>query len=142
MANVETFVLHGLKRSGNHAFVNWFCSGRGRLYHINNAFPIAKEILHDGYFDFPQNLSRFLRKRFLKRVAKIGLGPADVLISIEDFPYSEGFFRTDRELRNLLIVRSPENVFASRIHKAFKVDMPAYPREMSERLWSESLNSG
>ena len=132
MTNVETFVLHGLKSSGNHAFVNWFRSGRGRLYHINNAFPIAKEILHDGYFDFPQNLSRFLRKRFLKRVAKVGLGAADVLISIEDFPYSEGFFRTDRELRNLLIVRSPENVFASRIHKAFKVNMPAYPRQMSE----------
>jgi len=141
VANVETFVLHGLKRSGNHAFVNWFRSGRGRLYHINNAFPIAKEILHNGYFDFPQNLSRLLRKRFLKRVAKIGLGPADVLISIEDFPYSEAFFRTDRELRNLLIVRSPENVFPAESTRPLRwICRPI--RVKCQRLWSEPLNSG
>lgn len=132
--NVETFVLHGLKRSGNHAFANWLCSGRGRIYHINNAFPISKEILREGYFDFPQDLRRLLWKHFFKRLYKIGIGTSDVLISIEDFPYSEGFFQTGRELRNLLIVRSPENVFASRIYKAFKVNMPAYPREMSEAM--------
>ena len=39
------------------------------------------------------------------------------------------FAAVDVPLQRLLVVRMPDQLFASRIRKAFTVDMPAYPRE-------------
>lgn len=115
------YVLHGMKRSGNHALVNWLLP-QLRCAFINNAIPIGP-ILRGGMF--PERVPfEAWRSRFAP-----GSGEMDTfLVSLEDHALEVLPFLTDGiELRRLLIVRRPDQLFSSRIRKAFRVAMPAYP---------------
>lgn len=118
------YVLHGMKRSGNHALVNWLLP-QLQCDFINNAIPLGP-ILRGSPFPGPVPFVAWWRKQ--RR------GPVDVaqslLVTLEDHALQAlPFHPHDVELRRLLVVRRPDQLFSSRIRKAGRVDMPAYPTD-------------
>lgn len=115
------YVLHGMKRSGNHALVNWLLP-QLRCTFINNAIPIGP-ILRGGMFP-----ERVPFEAWRSRFAPVSGEMDTLLVSLEDHALEVLPFLADGiELRRLLIVRRPDQLFSSRIRKAFRVAMPAYP---------------
>ena len=126
----DAIFFHGMKRSGNHAVIDWIADNVGSVRHFNNVFPIAKILEKPGLFEFPIPFRKFVKSRqewheFFARKPKVSL------LSIEDHRFSRDFFEDAGRTSNILLLRSAENVFSSRIRKGFEVDMPAYPREMN-----------
>lgn len=116
------YVLHGMKRSGNHALVNWLLP-QLRCVFVNNAIPLGP-ILRGKPFPRPLPFAAWWRKQ--------QRGPLDaaqtLLVTLEDHALQAlPFLPQGIELRRLLVVRRPEQLFSSRIRKAARVDMPAYP---------------
>ena len=119
MSGATLWLLHGMKRSGNHALVNWLQPQLDAAF-FNNLVPLGP-LLRGRPMPAPEDYARWR--------ATHG-APSRVLASLEDhdlalFPFTA----VDAPLRRLLAVRMPDQLFASRIRKAFVVDMPAYPRE-------------
>lgn len=113
-------LLHGMKRSGNHALVNWLQPMLRAAFH-NNAIPLGP--LLRGR---PMPARRPYREWL---AAQAGPPPQRVLVSLEDHPLDTSpFTSVDAPLTRVLLVRMPDQLFASRIRKASLVDMPAYPR--------------
>ena len=118
------YVLHGMKRSGNHALVNWL---RPQLQcdFVNNAIPLGP-ILRGG--SFPNLLP------FPEWWQRQGRGPMEavktLLVTLEDHALHALPFHTHNiDMRRLLVVRRPDQLFSSRIRKASRVEMPAYPAD-------------
>jgi len=75
-------------------------------------------------------------QRFLQMLAG-PLWPRDhrALVSLEDHELDVQPFRnTPSSVTHVLILRHPQNLFASRIRKAFLIDHPAYPRHAGKLL--------
>lgn len=116
----RTVLFHGLKRSGNHAVVNWLILDQKFLF-VNNIVPI--EDIYSGVKALPQELS--MAEVILRGRIKAGrrLNPlllsANVLLSLEDHDPFYSPFRQDlkRPLQNIFVVRGFRNLFASRIRK-------------------------
>ncbi|MEZ5492637.1 MAG: hypothetical protein R3F50_20330 [Gammaproteobacteria bacterium] len=134
-------VQYGMKRSGNHAITNWLLPKLNAIY-FNNIVPM--EDIIRGRKTVP-DLDRFAswfahRQRddsnSLQTLYK-DISPMfkPVYVSLEDFPLNLSAFAVNNPV-NILIIRSFENMMSSRIHKAFKTNMAAYPREMSPVLES------
>lgn len=117
-----------MKRSGNHVVINWM-AGCGRFFHINNALPVSYELSESRHFSYPVSMARVMARKRIKRIRSMGLRPATYLISVEDMPISVPLFDTQGESTNILLVRDPENLFASRIKKASAKHRAAYPRK-------------
>lgn len=116
--DARLFLLHGLKRSGNHALVQWLLPQLGAAF-FNNLVPLGP-LLRGKPMPAPAPYAAWR--------ARHG-APARVLASLEDHPLAlSPFVDVDVATTRLLIVRMPDHLFASRIRKAFTVDMPAYPR--------------
>ena len=114
-------LLHGMKRSGNHALVNWLQPMLRAAFH-NNAIPLGP--LLRGR---PMPAPRPYREWLARQAPPV---PSRVHVSLEDHALDTSPFTTiDAPLTRLLLVRVPDQLFASRIRKASRVDMPAYPRE-------------
>lgn len=121
------FIVHGLKRSGNHAVIDWL-SRQGPFLFYNNLIPI-KPIL-DGTRPMPEprDFNEFLKKRIGGRIARMRYCYRHLIASIEDHALETVLFSNVRPpITNILIVRSAENLFASRIRKGFALQHPAYP---------------
>lgn len=113
-------LFHGLKRSGNHAVVNWLLSSQKVLF-VNNIVPI--EDIYSGIKPLPQKVS--MARAILKGRMKAGrslnssfLSP-NVLLSLEDHDpfYSPFQVNLNRPVQNIFVVRGFRNLFASRIRK-------------------------
>jgi hypothetical protein len=117
------WVLHGAKRSGNHALVNWLLPQlRGAF--VNNAIPLGP-ILRGRAIPAPVRFEEWWRKR--QGAATTGHG--SLLVSMEDHELSVlPFMEEGIDMRRILVVRQPRQLFSSRLRKASRVDMPAYPR--------------
>jgi hypothetical protein len=133
----RTIFFHGLRRSGNHAVINWILTGLPGTFHVNDAFPIGRELRQPGTYAFPYRYDSFLISKLgYRRLARVLMG-ARLLISFEDFPIDQRFFRNPPKARQVLVVRSARNVFASRIRSAFGEPKSPYARAFDERMRRE-----
>lgn len=120
------YLLHGMKRSGNHALVNWLQPQLGFRF-LNNVIPIAPILLNQKKMPAPVDYDVW------RHSANIGKTP--VLASLEDHDLKVNPFKNiDSRFVRLLIVRHPDNLFSSRIHKAFLINNPAYPRNNGDLM--------
>ncbi len=126
-----TFILHGLKRSGNHALVSWLTATAPFVFY-NNIIPMEHVLKGTAEIpDAPVPFRSWLAKHGkLKFWGKITIRFKYVLTSLEDHEMTfRPFSKLPARSRNLLILRDPYNLFASRIRKASLVPSLAYGRE-------------
>lgn len=120
MSTPHLWLLHGLKRSGNHALVNWLQPQLQATF-FNNLIPLGNLLRGQ-----PMPAPRPYRDWLAAQSSPVG---GRVLASFEDHALeTTRFSDIDVPVTRLLLLRSPDQLFASRIRKAFRVDMPAYPR--------------
>lgn len=132
------YLLHGMKRSGNHAVINWLLPQTG-CTHFNNFIPIGK-VLRGSPIPAATDLDIWRDKQ----AVRTGERPDHLLVSLEDHDLRTQPFRNIRiPITRLLVLRDPRQLFSSRIRKASKVEMPAYPRtnnavmQRAIRLWKQ-----
>lgn len=118
-------LLNGLKRSGNHVFIEWVRANSNILF-FNNAVWIER-VLRGAPLPEPIRFDDWLDKQspipFLARVRAIN---KDVLVSFEDMePEWRLFSAMPQRILSILIVRDPYNLFASRI-RAAKLNLLAF----------------
>ena len=124
------FIISGLRRSGNHAIINWLFHQCGNLSFLNNIGP-------------HQEVKRLRYKKF-----KLGSKPNRLMVSYEDKPSNESVFKknesrfgSSQKVYTLLILRDPFNLIASRIAwkdaqgKEFREDVTH--RKHIIALWKE-----
>jgi hypothetical protein len=118
----------GLKRSGNHAIINWLLP-QARCVFFNNIVPIAPILLGRAELPAPCDYDQWLADRLTRGQKLAGLlRKTTILASIEDHELDlKPFTSLPAGTRNIVLLRDPENFFASRIRKGFKIDHPAYP---------------
>lgn len=115
------WLLHGMKRSGNHALVNWLQPQLAAAF-FNNLVPLG-ELLRGKPMPAPRPYRAWLDAR------RDATPEGRVLASLEDHDLAlVPFVDIDVPMTRLLVLRTPDQLFASRIRKASVVDMPAYPR--------------
>lgn len=122
-----------MKRSGNHAIINWL-EAHGRFIFFNNAIPIAPILRGDKTIPPPRAFAPWLRHHIFPQetrsayfMEKLRLRRHSLIVSLEDHDLRlRPFFQVPCQVTNVLIVRDPDNLFASRIRKASLVDNPAY----------------
>jgi hypothetical protein len=121
MSPAQLIVLQGMKRSGNHALVSWL-EPQFRFTFFNNVIPIAPILSGEVQMPEPVDYRLWSARADLKGCA--------ALVSIEDHDLSTTYFRNiDVCWQRVLIVRHPENLFSSRVRKAFLLsNHPAYPQ--------------
>lgn len=133
----DALLFHGMKRSGNHVVINWILSGGSFAFH-NNVLPFDR---YHGAVGIP--FRRLAPAILWKEVRRGSWRASRRIISLEDTPITTpalpgGPART----RNVLIVRAPANLFASRIRKASSTEKSAYslaPANLhrTAELWKE-----
>lgn len=128
----RVLVVHGLKRSGNHAIINWL-KAHDRFIFFNNAIRIAPILNGKKTISPPEDFSLWLKqKRFLTRVA---LYRRSLIVSLEDHDLQiRLFLNVPYPVSNILILREPYNLFSSRIRKASSVNNPAYPKHTGSAM--------
>ena len=117
-------LMHGMKRSGNHAIGHWFLPQLQGAY-FNNLVPLG-DILRGRPMPAPQPFAAWREAQAQRRGERI----ERLLVTLEDHDLRfNPFVDIDIPTRHLLVLRDPRQVFSSRIRKAFRVEMPAYPRQ-------------
>lgn len=118
------YLMHGMKRSGNHAITNWLMP-QIDCTHFNNVIPIG-EILRGRHIPDPEPFDQWHQRQQQLRSNEIS---AELLVTLEDHDLQLVPFKEfGLPVRRLLVLRDPRQLFSSRVRKAFRVDMPAYPR--------------
>ena len=145
------FIVHGMKRSGNHAIINWI-KAHGQFIFINNAIPVTAEILRGQEeipppTEFTQWMSTRIFPRYLQPFLfffrKVILHRRSAIIGLEDNDLPVRLFHNPpHDIINILIVRDPYNLFSSRIRRAPVVNIPeVFPKDTdvymqrAVRLW-------
>ncbi len=146
----NTIIVHGMKRSGNHAIINWLKAHDSFLF-FNNIIPVTPILRGEEPMPAPQDFDLWLQRRmapsnirrhihkgnrlyaaYLRHVALRG---RSLMVSLEDHEMQlRPFIEVPEGTINLLIIRDPYNLFASRIRRAFLIDKPAYPREAGPQI--------
>lgn len=132
----RVFIVHGMKRSGNHAVINWICA-QGRFVVLNNVIPIAPILRGEKPMPPPKDFTSSLGAgvlRMHRRFANVLWDPSvqeySVIASLEDHELDvQPFSDVPCDIQNILIVRDVHNLFASRIRKSSLIDSPAYPSD-------------
>jgi len=127
-------MIHGMKRSGNHAVINWL-KAHDRFVFFNNIIPVAAILRGKRTVPPPEDFRLWLKQRLLSGnphypyfVIRFALRRQSLIVSLEDHALQvRPFFNVPLDVTNVLIVRDPYNLFASRIRKSGAVDNPAYP---------------
>lgn len=141
-------LVHGMKRSGNHAIINWLRPHANFVF-FNNVVPI-KPIL-TGETPYPEPIpfnawvQQRLRAKYFKPIVPLyalTIKKRPLIASLEDHELTYcPFINPNYEITNLLIMRDAKNVFASRIRKGMSRNSPVYsnaPGAMMDRstnLW-------
>lgn len=124
----KVFIVNGLKRSGNHAIINWLRAHAKFEFH-NNVIPV-RPILNGAPLPSPfDSMGAFLESRMPCRPERMPFSWGRyIMFSLEDMDTTIRLFANldDLKLCNILILRDPRNLFASRIRKAGIVNNPAY----------------
>lgn len=129
------YLFHGMKRSGNHAVIEWLLPQVNCAF-VNNAIPLGP-ILRGRPFPAPTRFSSWLAKQ---EVAAEIQSQDGLLVSLEDHDLSVSPFPCEGlDLQRILLVRQPENLFSSRLRKAWRVDMPAYTRSYEDAVMQRAI---
>lgn len=121
----SVYLLHGMKRSGNHGFVRWLLPQIDGTF-INNAIPIGPILRGVKALPEPMPLDTWLAGRTDFR----GRGETSLLVGLEDLELTATPLVANADkVRNLLILRRPEQMFSSRLRHASHVEMVAFPRQ-------------
>lgn len=131
MPSKRLIVIHGMKRSGNHALARWIqAQTRGPFF--NNVVPTTPIILGLGPARYPVTYGALdVVDRYISGHEEATGCAEDTIVSVEDHRLDVlDHTSFPMPVLNLLIVRDPWNLFASRIKKAFSVHKPQYPRSM------------
>lgn len=134
------FIVHGMKRSGNHAVLNWL-KAHDHFIHFNNVYRIAMVL--DGEIKLPEKPDPY--RQWLKaRYKEKGMGalfpferlcPRSYIASFEDHRLDwQAFSGAPLPVINLIIVRDIKNLMASRIKKGMSRDSRAYPTEYNDDM--------
>lgn len=119
------YLFHGMKRSGNHAVIDWLLQ-QMRCAFVNNAIPLGP-ILRGRPFPAPAAFAAWLAGQEIANEAEVR---NRLLVSLEDHDLSVSPFEYEGlNLQRVLLVRQPEHLFSSRLRKAWRVNMPAYTRD-------------
>lgn len=135
-------MIYGLKRSGNHGIINWLLGQDHFFLFANNIIPIAPIIRGEEIVPKPRAIEPWLkervfcgRKKLLWPIFKLYPDIWSFAASLEDHSLDTKFFKGESpETAELLILRDPFNLFASRVKKAFNIEHDAYPREIGGEL--------
>lgn len=138
------FLIHHMKRSGGHAVIDWLIECTPGAAFVNNEIPI-KHILSnqrsipDGSLPYEKWLrSKSRLPRFADRITT----SSTMFVSLEDHELGVKPFHHP-DLQTIVILRQPENLFASRIKKAALTNLKAYnlsdPQFLDRaiRIWKE-----
>ena len=125
----KALLFRGMKRSGNHALCNWLNSKDDFLF-FNNIIPLAAILRGEKTLPPAMPINRWLVRRgpwpFLNYFKARG---RNLLFGIEDHPLDlQPFSDWPAHGRQILLLRDPYNLFASRIRKAALVDNLSYAR--------------
>ncbi len=117
----RSILVHGMKRSGNHAIIQWMLA-QGEFKFYNNIIPVGAILRGDRTLPEPLDFAAWRAERVTPEQS--------ICASLEDHPPSvRPFAELPADVTQVLILRDPENFFASRIRKAGKAAHPAYPSE-------------
>ncbi len=110
-------LFHGLKRSGNHAVINWL-RGQAPISFANNIIPTRPIRWGQAAMPGPRPFRRWLERARLRKTLKWEPAGDQLLVSLEDLePGLMPFAEVECSFLHVLLVRSAENVFASRLHR-------------------------
>jgi hypothetical protein len=121
-------VVHGLKRAGNHAVINWL-RGHAPFEFFNNVIWINSILKGEPYPPPYENVDALLKTRIASRWERFIVSwTRPVMVSLEDHPLSVSAFKHPERIRtvNVLVLRDPRNLFASRIRMAGRLDVPCF----------------
>lgn len=119
----EIHLLHGMKRSGNHAIVNWLLP-QLHCQVFNNAIPLGP-LLRGA----PMPTMHPFAAWRSEQERRLGTPLHRAIVTLEDHDLRLApFHDVNVPLQRVLVLRNPRDLFSSRIRKAFRVEMPAYPR--------------
>ncbi len=139
----RVILVHGMKRSGNHGIIHWL-EAHDQFVFFNNVIPISPILTGERLLPPPEAFRAWLQEQPLTRAegnyaAEVGEilslykegsdhEERSVIASLEDHDLRvRPFHSPPREATNVLILRDPYNMLASRIRKASSADDPAYP---------------
>ncbi len=134
----RVIVVHGMKRCGNHAIINWLKAHDSFIF-FNNIIPIDYILRGEKMVPPPEDFTLWIQKQFFPLfprnrqfahfLMKFVLRKCSLLISLEDHDLQfNPFLKIPCDITNILIVRDPCNLFSSRIRKSSLVENPAYPK--------------
>lgn len=124
-----------MKRSGNHAVIEWLLPQAGCAF-VNNAIPLGP-ILRGRPFPAQVEFDAWLAAQEIEAGTHSQRG---LLVSLEDHELRVSPFTCEGlDLRRILLVRQPENLFSSRLRKAWRVDMPAYARCYEDEVMQRAI---
>lgn len=120
-------VLQGMKRSGNHALIQWIRANLPVVF-FNNAVQVGGILRGERTLPEPLPFNRWLGEQSrIPLLAKARAYNKDVLVSFEDFdPAWRLFSTTPPATLSILILRDPYNLFASRIRKGVSTRSSAF----------------
>lgn len=136
----KIYVQYGMKRSGNHAVSGWLVP-KIRAKYYNNILPARKFPIEDknfppldNFFDWraKYNEGRASRLRHIPLVRRICF-TRNMYLTLEDLPLSLRAFAPHAP-QDILVLRSFDNMMASRIRKGFRSEIGSFPQTMNDRL--------
>ena len=141
---MNRFAFYGLRRSGNHAILEWLLQNMGgsgnremvknrRIIHVNNAAYINEANSYIDKEELNQDISNS-EKNYEK-----------LIVSYEDVPVDFSLFTEG--YKKIVVVRNIENLFASRFKKAQQYKSSIYTGPMridqfAVDLWKNHVNAG
>ena len=131
----RVYFLHHMKRSGGHAVLYWLAKNFPRAVFVNNENPVqpileGRRSLPDGRLPYEDWVRK---KERSPDCANVLADASTVLVSLEDHelrvrPFSHPAIET------IVIVRRPQNLFASRIRKSSHTHLLAYSLDNPELI--------
>lgn len=141
----RVIIVRGMKRSGNHAIINWL-QAHDRFIFFNNIIKIRPILDGEKKLPSPKDFRQWLQKIVLANESQVCYFSKEnvsealsmkhsFIMSLEDHDLQIKPFinvPASHGIKNILILRDPCNLFASRIRKAslVKKDTPVYPKCM------------
>lgn len=131
------FIVHGMKRSGNTAIINWI-RAHDRFIYFNNVIPIQPVLRNKARIPPPEDFKLWIHRRILPRPLQFSARFLDwvirrhsIIVNLEDHDLGIRLFRNvPCDVINILIIRDPCNLFSSRIRRASIINDPeVYPKD-------------
>lgn len=124
IVNQKEIRVVGLKRSGNHAIINWIAKQQeGHIKHLNNLMP-GRNPYRFLYEHYPKlNLAREVRGQFSQKDCLIYSYENCQLYEVVDREFEwkhDIYLGKSQERYDVLILRDPFNMLASELHRQAK----------------------